>query len=226
MQAIFVINLAHRLDRRCEMVTELARVGWREVDFFQAIRPDDRGEFDSIGARGCFLSHLEVLRLARMRGLDQLILLEDDVNFVNNFPTRWSAVLACLEQRDWSIFYGGHVLGGAGGPLLYIDPTTSVRCAHFMMIRKSAIDLLVRGLETILSRPKGHPLGGPMHVDGAYSTIRLQNPELNTYGAFPVLGYQRASRTDIADQKWFDKIRAFDPAVRMARNIKSLIKRH
>jgi hypothetical protein len=94
-----------------------------------------------------------------------------------------------------------------------------------MVIGADAIDSLVQGLETILSRPKGHPLGGPMHVDGAYSTIRLHHPSLKTFAAFPALGYQRASRTDIADQKWFDRIRVLDPAVRIVRNVKNAVKR-
>ena len=38
-----------------------------------------------------------------------------------------------------------------------------------------------------------------MHVDGAYSTIRSQNPQLKTYAIAPVLGHQRPSRTDIRE---------------------------
>jgi hypothetical protein len=224
-QAVFVINLAYRVDRRSEMEAELARVGWDDAEFFPARRPDEAGQFESIGARGCFLSHLEVLRLARDRKLDRLILLEDDLNFVTDFSTRWPSVLTDLERTDWSIVYGGHILTGLRGPLALVDPARPVRCAHFMVIGGDAIDLLVQGLETILSRPKGHPLGGPMHVDGAYSTIRLHHPSLKTFAAFPALGFQRASRTDIADQKWFDRIRAFDSAVRVVRNIKTFMKR-
>ena len=51
-----------------------------------------------------------------------------------------------------------------------------VQCAHFLLINAAALTTVIKGLETILSRPAGHPLGGPMHVDGAYTTIRAQNP--------------------------------------------------
>ena len=60
----FVINLPYRTDRRSEMQRELSRIGWN-AQFFPAIRPASAGSFSSIGAHGCFLSHLAVLKAAR-----------------------------------------------------------------------------------------------------------------------------------------------------------------
>jgi hypothetical protein len=83
---------------------------------------------------------------------------------------------------------------------------------------------LIEGLETILARPQGHPLGGPMHVDGAYSTIRSQHPELATYAYAPVLGYQRSSRSDIARNHWWDRTPVVSTAANYARRLKSSLK--
>lgn len=216
-QAIFVINLAHRSDRRAEMEAELARVGWSHSEFFPAIRPQQPDGFESTGARGCFLSHLEVLRTAQTRSLDRVIILEDDLNFATYFVERWPLIVSELAQKEWSIFYAGHILSGLNESIAYVEPSTEVRCSHFMIVNAEAVDFLVRGLETILSRPAGHPLGGPMHIDGAYSTLRRQNPDLKTLAVCPVLGSQRASRTDIANPRWFDKVRVLDPVLRAAR---------
>src|SRR5690242_16568405 len=108
-EAVFVINLADRTDRRAEMERELASIGWR-AEFFPAIRPPDAGAFPSVGARGCFLSHLGVLKQASQAGTKRLTILEDDLSFVDDFPQFWSTAIAALRGRDWSIFYPGHVL--------------------------------------------------------------------------------------------------------------------
>jgi glycosyl transferase family 25 len=215
-----VINLASRRDRRAEMQNELARVNWR-ADFFPAVRPADRGNFPSIGARGCFLSHLAVLEQADAAGVEELVILEDDLNFARRFEELWTSARAALEGVEWSIFYPGHILEGVPDGLSLLSPTTAVRCTHFMVINRPAIRALIEGLQTIHARPPGHPLGSPMHVDGAYSTIRMQDPSLKTYIYSPVLGYQRPSRTDIHDLKWFDRVRALHPLVGFVRRIKA-----
>src|SRR5262245_12115087 len=218
-QSIVVINLPRRVDRRLETEKELARIGWRAT-FFPAVEPASPGGFPSTGARGCFLSHLAVLRGALETRVRQLVILEDDINFVRDFASQWQSASAQLEGQDWSLFYPGHVLDGLPTGLSLLRSTTGVQCAHFLMVNGVAISRLIGGLETILSRPPGHPMGGPMHVDGAYSTIRLQNPDFVTYAYSPTLGYQRPSRTDIGSLKWFDRVGPLEPIVRLIRKAK------
>jgi hypothetical protein len=45
-----------------------------------------------------------------------------------------------------------------------------------------------------------------MHVDGAYSWFRANHPHLLTSVANPELGHQRASRTDVHDLRWHDRV--------------------
>jgi N-acetylglucosaminyldiphosphoundecaprenol N-acetyl-beta-D-mannosaminyltransferase len=185
-QTTYVINLPHRVDRRMETERQLARIGW-SAEFFPAVQPDEAAGFPSIGARGCFLSHLAVLQKGLAAGADRVVVLEDDVNFAAGFADRWQSTMAALEQLPWSIFYPGHALTGLPSGLSRLAPATPVRCTHFMMLEGRAIPQLVAGLQTILARPPGHPAGGPMHVDGAYSTMREQNPSLMTYALSPFL---------------------------------------
>ncbi len=201
------------------MQQQLSLVGWH-AEFFSAIRPESAANFPSIGARGCFLSHLSVLKNAYDAGEGQLIILEDDVNFGPGFTDRWNSSMSELGSKDWSIFYPGHVLDSLPLGLSLIPRSVGVRCAHFMAVNSEAIPILIQGLESILSRPAGHPLGGPMHVDGAYSAIRAQQPSLVTYAYSPVLGYQRPSRTDIGSLKWFDRTPILRPVIEFARKLK------
>jgi glycosyl transferase, family 25 len=167
------------------------------------------------------LSHLSVLRAARDARVERLVILEDDVNFVGNFRGRWQSVATELDTMEWSICYPGHSVGNMSPGLLLLPPENGVLCTHFMMINERAFDSIIEGLESILSRPTGHPLGGPMHVDGAYSVIRRQNPALKTYVFCPTLGYQRRSRTDIHDHRWFDRFSLLQPIVRMVRKTRN-----
>ena len=82
---IYVINLAERADRREEMSEQLARVGLSfddpSIELFEACRPQSAGDFPSIGARGCFLSHFGVIENAVSNGYDSILILEDDMDW-------------------------------------------------------------------------------------------------------------------------------------------------
>lgn len=227
-QQVYIINLASRVDRRAEMTEQLRRIGLNidspNVRLFEAVRPPDAGAFTSTGARGCFMSHLGVLRDARSAGLERILILEDDLNFSVDFLARAPSLIDQLAAQDWSIFYGGHELHGAppqGVGALLIEPALHVQTAHFVAFRGAAIAALASYLEAMLTRKPGDRLGGPMHVDGAYCWFRAARPELNTVIAQPPLGYQRSSRTDIHQLRWFDKVplvRALVVLLRRARN--------
>ena len=214
-----VINLASRVDRREEMERQLSRVGWH-AEFFSAVKPTSPGGFVSVGARGCFESHLSILRRAHADNVERILILEDDLNFHDDFLELWRAAIDNLEQHGWSFFYPGHVLTSLPLGLNFLPHNQNVLCSHFLMINGPSIGLVVRELEAIIARPPGHPRGGPMHVDGAYSTIRALNENLITYAYEPSLGRQRPSRTDIAELKWYDRLHALAGAVRLIRTFK------
>jgi glycosyl transferase, family 25 len=218
----YVINLPERLDRRKEMEAQLRRIGW-QAQFIAAAKPSAPDGFPSIGSRGCFLSHLEALRQGAPSN-EHIVLMEDDLNFIPDFQALWREASKTLFTKDWSVFYAGHTLKHETNGLSLIPSTDGIVCAHFMMINRSAVRPLIQGLETILSRPPGHPLGGPMHVDGAYSTIRAQNPQFATYAFSPSLGYQRSSRSDIASPRFFDRIPVLRPVVSRLRQIKQALR--
>jgi len=203
------------------MARELSKigVGFRSssVRLFEAVRPEAPGDFPSIGARGAFLSHLGILKEARTQNLQRILIFEDDLNFVPDFPTKIGTVVEELERKDWSVFYGGYVLPSSLEPesreaLIHADPSLPIQTAHFVGFRGQAIGEAVCFLEKLLTRPGGDLQGGPMHVDGAYSWFRAAFPHRLTLLATPQLGYQRSSRSDIYDLRWFDRT----PGVRHA----------
>lgn len=227
---IFVINLPSRLDRRREISLQLKSIGLElnkgNVVLFPAIRPADPGGFPNVGTRGCFMSHLEVVRIARNEGLERILVLEDDLDFVPDFRLHFPPILNWLQSSNWSLFYGGcrlesPVSGRIADGLMLASSRDQIVTTHFLALRRDAICAAVPYFERMLERPGGHPDGGPMHVDGAYNWLRRAYPELTTVVAEPQLGYQRPSRTDIHDLKWFDSI----PVVRSAASLVRRLKR-
>ncbi|MDB5809251.1 MAG: hypothetical protein JWN94_1373 [Betaproteobacteria bacterium] len=224
-ERIRIINLAQRKDRRTEMAEQLARVGlsWdaRGVERFDAVRPTDTAGFPSIGARGCFMSHLGILRASSEAR--NVLILEDDLNFALSIGGLMEPALKALPP-GWGIFYGGGKaeLGQNGSGVVTRAPAgTRIETTHFVAFNGPVIARAVSYLEAILKRPPGHPDGGPMHVDGAYSRFRADNPDIETWVAIPELGYQRPSRTDIHAQRWFDRAPVVRDAVAALRRLRA-----
>jgi hypothetical protein len=217
---VCIINLPHRADRRHGVERELARQGVRvdgtRVRFFAAIRPDDPAGFPGIGARGCYLSHLEVLREARADGVRRLLVLEDDVMFTADMSLALP-LLDGLQHGTWHMAYPGHVQDALPGPLRWHTTREPLLCAHCYAVNGDALDVVIGHLEACLERPPGHPLGGPMHVDGALTHLRQQQSRLITLRASRSLAGQRSSRSDIIGPSWLDRL-PFAGAVRAARN--------
>jgi glycosyl transferase family 25 len=210
---VYVINLSSRPDRRREMQTQLERIGLSlnapDVVLFEAIKPVDPAGFPTLGARGCFMSHLAVLREARDKGLASVLILEDDLNFCDDFVAKFAAVAAGLACNSWGLWYGSYQLDapppGSVASCVRADPALAIGTSALLAVNGPQIAPLVQYLEAMLRRPAGDPAGGPMHIDGAYCWYRLAHPEAATWLATPPLGFQRSSRTDVHALRWFDR---------------------
>ena len=195
-----IINLVDRPDRRREMEDQLDRIGGTgaNVGFFDAHRPQNPGEFPSLGARGCFESQLAVLRQARANTANSVLVIEDDFDFTRDGIARGAAIFAELAESSWDIFYGAHLLAPAGRRgLALVPPDEPVITASFVAFHGRILPPLVDFMDGILTRRAGSPEYGPMHVDGAYTVFRRLHTEYRTFAAFPSLGKQRRSRSDI-----------------------------
>lgn len=73
---IFYINLEHRKDRKEQIEHELEIMSLKQnSERFEAIQ-------GTPGGIGCGLSHIEVLKLAKERNYENILLLEDDFQFI------------------------------------------------------------------------------------------------------------------------------------------------
>jgi hypothetical protein len=221
---IRVINLRERQDRLREITTQLAALSISfepgKVELYEATRPTDPGGFDSLGARGCYTSHLDILRDARDRGVESVLVMEDDCEILPRNVARLEALLDELKHREWGFAYLGHIVpmaaGSAPGWQEYDGP---VQTTHLYAVHRTALPGIVDYLEACLTRPGGNPVGGPMPVDGALTMYRAANPKVVTLLAQPVVAGQRSSRSDITS-KWWDKVPGVGGAIGLARGLK------
>lgn len=160
---LYVVNLPYRTDRYAEFCEQLSRPGigpdHPKVRFFPAIRPEDAGEFTSIGARGCFLSHMKVVEIAHSDPDAHVIICEDDLDFTAGFKSRLPGILRVLGDTDWDIFIGGYVSDTVGevlnrDPLVFrVPPDQELIGSHFYILRGSAISRLYHFLRAMNARP-------------------------------------------------------------------------
>lgn len=228
-QGVYVVNLPERTDRRKFIVKELESVGIPltpdKVEIFPAIRPNEAGGFSSIGARGCFSSHVAILKQAKKLGLTNILILEDDLEISPKFRTDQAKIIEQLCQQDWDFAYFGHVEEvGEKSPVALVPFSDAMMTTHFYAVNGKIFDSLLEFLEALQHRPAGHPDCGPMHLDGAYSTFRAQNPDVIALIASPNLGWQRSSRSDIYPNPWFDRLPGIKQLAGAARTGKAWLK--
>jgi hypothetical protein len=102
---VFVINLDHRTDRLEQFVAGLETFGvsklWinQNLERFSAVKSDN-------GADGCRDSHIAILKIAKERGYKNILVFEDDCQFVGT-PNDLGAFCKQLNLVNWDIAYLG-----------------------------------------------------------------------------------------------------------------------
>ena len=221
-ELIYVINLPERLDRRREMQQQL-KLAALKADFFPATRVSEAGDWPSVGARGCYQSHLAILKEALQSQAHRVMVLEDDLDFSPRLKMFETELLDKIALSDWDILYLGHVEPLPDQNRLELVPSSGpIMTAHFYAVNARILQRLVTFLELVQSRPAGDPLGGPQHYDGALWMFRQQNPDVKAVIVLPSLGFQRSSRSDIC-VGWYDRIPLIPNILNSARRLRRFV---
>lgn len=231
----YIVNLSERLDRRTGMSHELHRAGFDiesdHFNFFPAIKPADKKAFPSIGVLGCFLSHLEILKLAEKENLKSVVLMEDDLAIPKNFQSLVEPICQQLSQTSWDVVMLGHLPYMHSATDEGEQPATAnqrlenqdcclkstqspLRGTHLYAVNQPAYRKLIEFLEDLLTaRSERQWLesdGQIDNLDGAYldTALYLFNKNVSDVQFFevsPSLGWQRSSSSDISPGR-FDQI--------------------
>jgi len=150
----YYINLNHRIDRK-----ELFEKRSREVGIiatrFSAIEPREEdcpllpssvGETRRKYKVGCSLSHQGIIKIAKERNLENVLIFEDDCIFLENFENEAKKCVDELKNVEWDILYfGGEVNNycvDVSENLVKVE-NGGVYCCHAYAVNKRFYDVIL-----------------------------------------------------------------------------------
>ena len=184
----FYINLDSRPDRKQYMEDHLKTVGIR-ADRFKAVKLTN-------GALGCSMSHLKLLELAKSKNWDSILIMEDDIKFLNQpiFTQQLNRFLHMHKDFDVLLIAGNNV-----PPFTKIDDTcikvTRCQTTTGYLVNNHYFDTLIHnfreGITNLMKTPEKHVLYA---IDKYW--FRLQERD-TWYLIIPLTVTQREDYSDI-----------------------------
>lgn len=186
---IFCINLDSRLDRWESAKTQFDKHNL-DVERISAIKGSDLNldwppEIKE-GAVGCSLSHLFTIKMAKQMNLSNYLVLEDDIEFDENFNEKFSNIYENEVPFDWDMLYlGGQHFHGMNLTQVseHVFKCEYTLAAHSVAFKYKIYDRFINSLIDITK---------PCDVHYAES-----HKEINAYVIIPHLTWQRNSYSDI-----------------------------
>jgi len=224
----YIINLPERKDRLWMIKHELKRAGIKltpgKVEIFRGIRPADPGVFPNRGIRGCFLSHLTILKQAQKDDLKNVLIMEDDLAISDFFIKNEDAIIEKLSAYDWGDVFFGHVRKlEEPKEFGFVPQHGYMITSHWYGVSRKTLGPLVAFLGQWEKRPDLWRIHNSPHIDGAFSVFRQMHPDCLTLISNPCLGWQKSSRSDIQPLSLVDRTPVLRNVITVYRAIKSLV---
>lgn len=185
----FYINLEHRTDRKEHVEKELKNLGIQAIRF-NAIKMTN-------GAIGCSMSHLKILEDAKKNKLDHVLIIEDDIKFLDPelFKNQFNKFIE-LHGNNWDVIL---FAGNNMPPYDKIDDTCIKvsRCqtttgylvnGHYINVLASNVKM---GLTNLLNKPDEKSL---FAIDKFWFVLQGAS---NWYLITPLTVVQREDYSDI-----------------------------
>ena len=188
---IFYINLESRTDRKYLVEKELTNLGLTTFIRFNAINHLHHP------AVGCSMSHLSCLQLAKTNGWSHVLILEDDIQFLNPalFINQLNLFLSSTNKWDVILFAGNNMLkeqetlGDYAIKVQWCQTTTGYLVAsHYF---DTMIHNIKSGAQQLIRYPEKHALYA---IDQHW--VQLQKKD-NWYLIIPPSVIQRDGYSDI-----------------------------
>lgn len=199
---IFYINLDQRKDRYKDINLELRKVLDEDeftdkVERFPAIKHQN-------GALGCSYSHLEVLKIAKQRNYKNIIILEDDFEFLVDRETLRDHLSKLFDLTQNQFFHFRVIMLSYNALVRYdyndiLDKTTNVQTASGYLVSSNIYDELIENYKIGIKEFEKTSEHWNYSIDQYWK--KLQNKDWYLFKKR--LGRQRAGFSDIG-QKWCD----------------------
>jgi glycosyl transferase family 25 len=181
---VFYINLDHRTDRRAEIEKELTEM---ELPFerFPAIRT-------AYGLVGCGLSHLALLKMAKARGYPNVLIFEDDFQFLVS-KEHFHASLQKILTAEYDVIMLGYNTEEKPEIVDGRMRLTNVQSASGYIVHSRMYDALIAVQEESVKR-----LAETEHhwIYANDQSWKILQPSTLWYALYPRTGKQRPSMSD------------------------------
>jgi glycosyl transferase family 25 len=187
----FYINLDSRPDRKEHVESQLAAIGIN-AERFKAIKLTN-------GALGCSMSHLKIMETAKENNWDHILIVEDDIKFLNPdlFVNQFNKFLETHELE--SSFDVALIAGNNMPPFTEIDDTcvkvTRCQTTTGYLVRNHYFDTMIhnyrKGIEKLMKNPDEHKFYA---LDKYWFHIQEKH---NWYLIIPLTVVQRPDYSDI-----------------------------
>ena len=165
----YYINLEERKDRNKLIKNELSKIGIKSPNRFNAIKNKE-------GAVGCTMSHIEVLKKAKNKNWDYVVVFEDDVLFLN--PTRTINKLNKIFNSDikWDVI----ILGGNNyKPYEILDEdcikVSNCQTTTSYIVKKHYYDTMINNFESGLQKLKETKIQEKYAVDQYWKELQKKD---------------------------------------------------
>jgi GR25 family glycosyltransferase involved in LPS biosynthesis len=185
----FYINLASRPDRKQHVESQLTSLGITDFQRFNAIKLPN-------GALGCSMSHLKCLETAKAAGWPHLLIVEDDIQFLNPELFKKQLNKFFLKHDSWdTILIGGNNVP----PYQPIDDTCvrvgSCQTTTGYLVNGHYFNTLIENIRTGIKKLMGFPDKHVLYAIDKY-WFHLQKKD-KWYLIIPLSVTQREDYSDI-----------------------------
>jgi GR25 family glycosyltransferase involved in LPS biosynthesis len=152
---IYIINLKRRVDRKILMIEKLSEEKIDNYEFIEAYDGKDEEIIDdynllkkytkitNAGHFGCLLSHIKAIKKAKKNNYNNVMILEDDIIFNNNFLEEISKI----KLPKYDILYLGGLINEKKLFFNGWGSVSKVMGAYGYIINKDYYDIILKKLE-------------------------------------------------------------------------------
>jgi len=203
---IFIINLKQRTDRKNQMIQEMKKQNITNYEFFDAVRPtlSDVNKWNpifcshvkkvvhpskinnyKIGCLGCMKSHIEIMKIALNRNYENILILEDDTEFIDDFTNLFKYSNQINNDYDLLYLSGSHIK-----PITNLNNVNNIKKTNFTLttgsycIKKNIMNYILQNIN-----------GYNKEIDSFYVS-QLQN-KFKCYVVIPHITKQKDGYSDI-----------------------------
>lgn len=200
-EKIYCINLDKRKDRWKKCIEEFKKIDILDrVERFSAIE-------HKIGECGCRLSHTEVIKKCKEEGYKNVLIFEDDVEFLH-IDAFYKILNNSFKQMKksgvkYDMFYLGGKIKGTTNTRIQknLVKLDNVKTTHAYAVTEKLYDSIIDSMAGVdIEDPQNWDLSNKNRYNVDYWYTQKIHPKYKVYGVYPMLAKQAAGYSNLLER--------------------------